>query len=270
MTQSNRSEGRIVLFLALLMLGGAAFMLGKAWYTHSQEEKAAAEAASGLTTLRYMSPKNILDRIAKNEALHFIDIRPRAAFDQDHIVDSEWLGLSEIAYYTAPAGKLVIIVYGEENSNDQLREINALYLKKGLTFAFLEGGIRNWVNEGGGLISEADPNSSLDRTKVILIAPENVTALQESLVRSTVIDVRTDLEFAGGHIPGAINIPATRLEKERGNIPSIGSIFIYGSDQTDSFQAGAKLFDMGYIGLRVITGGFTAWKEKGLPIEKKQ
>ncbi len=269
MPRQNRSEGKILVILAVLMLGGAAFMLGKAWYLHSQEKKVAEEITDGLTALRYMSPKNILDRIAKNEELQFIDVRPREAFDRDHIIDSDWLGLAEIAYYNAPAGKLVIIVYGEENSNDQLREINALYTKKGLSFAFLEGGIRNWVAEGGGLVSEADPASFLDRTKIIPIEPENVITLQESLVRSTILDVRTDREFAAGHIPGAINIPLSRLEKERGTIPSIGSLFVYGDTETDSFQAGAKLFDMGYIGLRVITGGYTAWKEKGLPVEKK-
>ncbi|MFA9261921.1 MAG: rhodanese-like domain-containing protein [Undibacterium sp.] len=270
MREQNRSEGRVILALALLMFGGAAYMLGKTWYNHSKEQSATELASEGLSNLRYMSPKNILDRIAKNEELHFIDIRSRESFDRNHVIDSEWLGLPEIAYFTAPTSKLIIIVYSEENTNDQLREINALYTKKGLSFAFIEGGIQGWVNQGGAIISEANPESYLDRTKVIPIEPEKVTPLRDSLVRSTLLDVRSDLEFSNGHIPGAINIPLARLEKERGSIPAIGSLFVYGASESDSFQAGAKLFDMSYIGLRVISGGFEAWKEKGLPIEMKK
>lgn len=270
MREQNRNEGRVILALALLMFGGAAYMLGKTWYAHSKEQSAAEKAAEGLSNIRYMSPKNVLDRISKNEAIHFIDIRPRENFDQNHVIDSEWLGLPEIAYYSAPAGKLIIIVYGEENTNDQLRDVNALYLKKGFPFAFLEGGIRGWVGQGGSVISEANPESFIDRTKVILIEPDKVSDLQKSLVRSIILDVRPDAEFNRGHIPGAINIPLARLEKERAQIPSIGSLFVYGASETDSFQAGAKLFDMGYIGLRVISGGFTAWQAKELPVETKK
>lgn len=270
MREQGRNEGRVILALALLMFGGASYMLGKTWYTHSKEQSAAERTAEGLSNIRYMSPRNVLDRISKNESIHFVDIRPRENFDLSHVIDSEWLGLPEIAYYSAPAGKLIIIVYGEENTNDQLREINALYTKKGFPFAFLEGGIQGWVEQGGAVISEANPESFIDQTKVILIEPDKVGDLQQSLVRSIIVDVRSDSEFAKSHIPGAINIPLARLEKERSNIPSIGSLFVYGAGETDSFQAGAKLFDMGYIGLRVISGGFAAWQEKELPIETRK
>lgn len=267
MPDRTRSDGKIVLILAALMVGGALFMLGKLWYTRSQEKAASIEEVSGLVNLRYLSPENIIDRLAKNEALHFVDIRPRPVFEASHIIDAEWLGLTEIAYYNAPAGKLVIIAYGEENTNDQLREINALYTNKGFPFAFIEGGMKNWIAQGGSVVSEGNPDSYLDKSKVIPIAPEAVEPLRNSLVRSTVIDVRTDSEFRSGHIPGAINLPLARLEKDRSVIPSIGSIFVYGADDIDGFKGAAKLFDLGFLGPRVITGGFAAWKEKGLPSE---
>ena len=262
MQERKNSEGRVILFLAVVMLGGALFMLGKKWYEHSQKNDAGAAQEEGLTELRYLSPQNILDRISKNEELHFIDIRPRESFEQNHIIDSEWLGLPEIAYYNASASKLIIIVHGEENTNTQLREINTLYAKKNFPFVFLEGGIKNWVALGGAVISEGNPDSYIDRTKVIPIAPEKVTELRESLVRSIVVDVRNDIDFRAGHIPGAINLPFSRLEKDRSLIPSLGSLFVYGANEAESFQAGTKLFDMGYIGLRVISGGFMAWEEK--------
>lgn len=270
LSRGARSEGRVILFLAFLMFGGAVFMLGKAWYEKQQETNMAVSKESGLTGLRFISAENILDRIKKSEDLRFIDIRPRASFEANHLIDSEWLGLAEIATYSAPTGQLIIVVYGEENSNDQLRDIHTRFSEKKMTFAFLEGGIRNWIAKEGTVISESDPNSYVDQTKVLVIAPEKVPELQATLVRSIIVDVRSDRDYSQGHIPGAINVPFSRLEKDRKTIPSIGSIFVYGTNESDTFQAGTRLFDMGFLGLRIITGGFEAWKAKGLPIESSQ
>lgn len=268
--KGGRGEGRVILFLAFLMFGGAVFMLGKAWYEKRQDAATSISQESGLTGLRFISAENILDRIKKSEDIRFIDIRPRASFEANHLIDSEWLGLAEIATYSAPTGQLIVVIHGEENSNEQLRDIHARFTEKKMTFAFLEGGIQTWIAKGGTVISESDPNSYIDQTKVLTIAPEKVTELQATLVRSVIIDVRSDREYREGHIPGAINVPFSRLEKDRGTIPSIGSMFVYGANELDTFQAGTRLFDMGFFGLRIITGGFEAWKTKGLPVEVGQ
>lgn len=269
-SRGGRGEGRVILFLALLMFGGAVFMLGKAWYEKRQDTNMAVSKESGLTDLRFISAENILDRIKKSEDIRFIDIRPRASFEADHLIDSRWLGLAEIATYSAPTGQLIVVVYGKENSNDQLRDIHTRFTEKKISFAFLEGGIQTWIAKGGAVISESDPNSYIDQTKVLTILPEKVAELQATLVRSIIVDVRNDREYSQGHIPGAINIPLSRLEKDRGTIPSIGSILVYGTNESDTFQAGTRLFDMGFFGLRIITGGFEAWKAKNLPVESSQ
>lgn len=269
-TTTRRGEGRVILILAFLMFGGAVFMLGKAWYEKQQDATTIVSKESGLTGLRFISAENILDRIKKSEDIRFVDIRPRASFEANHLIDSEWLGLAEIATYSAPTGQLIVVVYGEENANDQLRDVHSRFTEKKMTFAFLEGGIQNWIAKGGTVISESDPNSYIDQTKVLTIAPEKVIELQATLVRSVIVDVRSDREYREGHVPGAINIPFTRLEKDRSTIPSIGSIFVYGANESDTFQAGTRLFDMGFFGLRIITGGFEAWKAKNLPVEAGQ
>ncbi len=270
LSKGGQSEGRVILFLAFLMFGGAVLMLGKAWYEKRQDAVSTVSQESGLTGLRFISAENILDRIKKSEDIRFVDIRPRASFETNHLIDSEWLGLAEIATYSAPTGQLIVIVYGKENVNDQLRDIHTRFTEKKMTFAFLEGGIQNWIAKGGTVISEGDPNSYIDQTKVLTIAPEKVAELQSTLVRSIILDVRSDREYSQGHIPGAINVPLSRLEKDRGAIPPIGSMFVYGANESDTFQAGTRLFDMGFFGLRIITGGFEDWKAKGLPVESSQ
>lgn len=243
-------------------------MLGKTWYEKRQASSPSDIHTTDLTELRFISPENILSRIKKNEEIRFIDIRSRTSFEALHILDSEWLGLAEISAYSAPTGQLVIIVYDEENTNDQFREIQNRFAARKMTFVFLEGGIRNWVARGGAVITTSNPTSSADQSKVTTITPEKAVTLIPTLVRNIIIDVRSDREFALGHIPGAINLPLSRLERERETIPSVGSIFVYGTNEQDTFQAGTMLFDMGFFGLRIITGGFESWKATGLPIEK--
>ena len=265
-----RGEGRVILLLALLMFGGALFMLGKVWYAKQTGPNETLSTESGLTDVHFISTENILDRIKRGDDMHVMDIRQRDSFEAQHLIDSEWLGLSEIPYYSAPEGKLIIVVYGDENSNDQLREVSARYSAKKINFRFLQDGIRGWINNGGSVIQKSNPNSYVDQTKVITIAPEEVEALRQSLVRSAVLDVRSEREYAAGHIPGALHIPLFRLEKDRATLPAAASLFVYGSNDEDTFQAGTQLFDMGFFGLRVIMGGFEAWKAKGLSIEVSQ
>ncbi len=262
-----KGEGRVILLLAALMFGGALFMIGKAWYEKHQAATVVTSPEAGLVGLRFLSIENILDRIKKNEDIRFIDIRSSMSFESSHLIDSDWLTASELMNYSAPTGQLVIVIWGEENPNDQLREIHNRFSAKKMTFGFLEGGIRNWISRGGTVITKSDPRSYIDQTKVITVTPEQVPELRQSLVKSTVLDVRSDQEYAAGHIPGALNIPLVRIEKERGSIPAIGSLFVYGASEADTFQAGTQLFDMGFFGLRVITGGFESWQSKGLPIE---
>lgn len=262
---SGSREGRIFLIIICFILGGTLITFGENWYEHYQQEHPVSASESPFTDLRFIDAENILDRIRKNESLHFIDIRSRSNFEKYHLLDSEWTNAAEIGSFTAVPGKFVIVVFDEEASHDQLRYIHDTFTAKKITFAFLEGGIRNWIAQGGTVIAEANPNSFIDQTKIIPISPEEVIGLQKTLVRSTFIDVRSDGEFQSEHIPGAINIPLVRIEKERSLIPMIGSLFVYGATETDSFQAGTRLFDMGFIGVRVINGGFQSWKTKKLP-----
>jgi|GEM_PF-1277083 len=264
------NDGKVILFLAFLMFGGALFMIGKTWYTHSKRVTQGTQSESNLGDFRLISPENIQERMVRNEVIRFIDIRPRTSYEENHLIDSVWLGLAEIAYYAAPTTELIVIVHGKENTNEQLKEINALYRGKKLQFAFLDGGINNWITKGGAVITTGNPDSYLDQTKVTPILPEKVDELRATLVRSIMLDVRTESEFSAGHVPDAINLPFAQLEKERSQIPGLGSLIVYGSSELDTFRAGTQLFDMGYFGVRIISGGFEAWKTKGLPIEKKQ
>ncbi|MFZ1626266.1 MAG: hypothetical protein WAT81_00495, partial [Candidatus Moraniibacteriota bacterium] len=63
--KKSKNEGRIVLFVALLMFGGAIFMFGKSWYDKHQKSLSSVTEGPSLANLRFISTENILDRIKK-------------------------------------------------------------------------------------------------------------------------------------------------------------------------------------------------------------
>lgn len=83
---------------------------------------------------------------------------------------------------------------------------------------------------------------------------------------ATVLDVRPEDEFAGGHLPNALNIPLSQLERRLSELPPDQEIVAYcrGPWCVLSFEAVALLRARGYRARR-LEDGFPEWKMAGLP-----
>ena len=84
---------------------------------------------------------------------------------------------------------------------------------------------------------------------------------------ATVLDVRPEDEFAHGHLPNALNIPLSQLERRLTELPTDQEIVAYcrGPWCVLSFEAVALLRQRGYR-VRRLEDGFPEWKTAGLPI----
>ena len=84
----------------------------------------------------------------------------------------------------------------------------------------------------------------------------------------TVLDVRPEDEFALGHLPGALNIPLSELERRLGELARGREVIAYcrGPYCILSFEAAAALRARGYL-VRRLEDGYPEWKAAGLPIE---
>ena len=72
---------------------------------------------------------------------------------------------------------------------------------------------------------------------------------------AVLLDVRTTQEYAGGHIPGSINIPLQRLEQVEVEIESYKTpIFVYCQSGARSRQAANGLKSMGYTAVTDLGG----------------
>jgi len=84
---------------------------------------------------------------------------------------------------------------------------------------------------------------------------------------SALIDVREKNEWEEGHIPGARHIPRGYLELRVENaIPDKSKpVILYCAGGVRSMLAARTLQEMGYGNVTSVGGGFTAWKDNGLP-----
>lgn len=109
-------------------------------------------------------------------------------------------------------------------------------------------------------------------------ADDLLQRIQEGLV--TVVDVRPPVEFASGHLPGAINIPLNDLEEcldkisnnemeecfERLKTSKEIVAYCRGPYCMLSFEAVSRLREKGYRARR-LENGYPEWKREGLPVE---
>lgn len=107
--------------------------------------------------------------------------------------------------------------------------------------------------------------------------PETLQAMSREellgLMRSdgvVLLDVRPEDEFAQGHLPGALNIPADELERRLAELPADQQIVAYcrGPHCVLSLDAVVSLRSKG-LRARRLEDGFPDWKAAGLPIETR-
>ena len=82
-----------------------------------------------------------------------------------------------------------------------------------------------------------------------------------------VLDVREGSEYAAGHVRGAQHIPYEQLEQRIGEVPLEGALVVYCASGVRSSLA-TSIFERHGITAANVRGGFTAWRNAGLPIEE--
>lgn len=266
----HRSLAVFLGFLAILGIGG--WSINRYWFQKENSENQSISPTDevALTDLRFLSAKDILARLSRNEDILLIDVRTREEYDLEHIVDAVSIPAATLPTFVPGDNQLVVIIGNSEVPNETLKGIHLFFTEKKYQFAFLQGTFADWRYAGGNTISSGNPESSFDYSKVIFIENDQVLPLVNELVSPLFLDVRNESLFRTSHLPGAINIPLDQMERRRADIPRQKSIFVYGANDFESYQGGVRLFDLGFFGARVIRGGFSAWQEKKLPIETEK
>jgi rhodanese-related sulfurtransferase len=83
-----------------------------------------------------------------------------------------------------------------------------------------------------------------------------------------IIDVRTEGEYAEGHIAGAKLIPVQEIDRRLAEIDKKKPVLLYCRSGHRSASALKILSDEGYPGAKHLAGGLNAWKDANLPVVK--
>ena len=82
-----------------------------------------------------------------------------------------------------------------------------------------------------------------------------------------VLDFSTSLEYRAGHVPGAAFAIRSRLGERREKLAQSGVIVCTSPDGVFARYAAADLARLTTVAVKVLAGGFAAWRSAGLPIE---
>lgn len=85
-----------------------------------------------------------------------------------------------------------------------------------------------------------------------------------------VLDVRSEEEFASGHIPGAINIPITELKQRVGELATYKDtrVVVHCELGPRADVASRFLQSRGFTGVVELEGHMRAWRDAGLPMAR--
>jgi rhodanese-related sulfurtransferase len=118
-------------------------------------------------------------------------------------------------------------------------------------------------------VSEATPTAQVADSGVRVVEPAEAAAvLDDAPADLVVLDIRTPEEFAGGHLPGAVNLDfyepdfRQQLAELDRDVPYI----LYCRSGNRSGQARQMMQELGFADVVDVAGGIVAWQQAGLPL----
>lgn len=215
-----------------------------------------------------LKPDELLKKITAKENMLIIDVRDANSFNQEHILNSQNIPMTDLANLgSAPKDKTVVLVDFDGSDSANLNKIISSQ-NGGQNIFFLIGGFSAWRASFGPTITDANPNSFADQSKVTYIKTDQLKDLMGKESNLLIIDLRKQEDYQTGHIKGAINIFLGDLEKKGKDIPLGKKIILYDRDGLWAFKGAVKLYDMGIFNVSALGDGFDAWKQKGFEIVK--
>jgi rhodanese-related sulfurtransferase len=125
-----------------------------------------------------------------------------------------------------------------------------------ITIAFVSGAMLIWPmvrrSAGGPSITTLQATQMINREDAV------------------VIDLRDAPSFAKGHILGARNVPLADLGRRASELDKLKAkpIIVHCENGNRSGSAAASLRQHGFSKVHTLAGGYAAWQQAGLPVQK--
>ncbi|NCU41322.1 MAG: hypothetical protein EOM19_01190 [Candidatus Moranbacteria bacterium] len=249
--------GFVLIFFAIFIsLSPSLFQKKEKEAFISKEENPSFSEASSLLNQE-------LQKMILSDNPLLVDIRSSSDFSSSHIINSLNIEpqsvietLKQILEKENSSSLIIFIGYKEQVS--QIIQIKNTFtsLFPNKTFFTLSEGFDLWKSESYPVINAGDPTNPTDQTKIEYINPSDAFTLIGSDNTLFILDVRETSSHAKDYIDISKNIPLTHLERKKDEIPRGSLLLVYGSTALESFQAGVRLFDMGFFRVLTLDGSY--------------
>jgi rhodanese-related sulfurtransferase len=212
--------------------------------------------------MRALNPLDFKQLLATDDSIIVLDVRTLDAFAETHIPGALFIPFDN--YFEQwltnliPTERDILLVFDEQIAPDVAERMQRSGRKAPL--GWLKGGMKAWL---------ADNN---DYHLVIRVEADELAMDLPYDELLLVVDIRTEAEFAEGHVKDAMNIPLRSLSDMMtlSLIEEEQHLYICGSSDEKSMMAASVLLHQGYTLLRTVDGGWDAIRvQKGIPIEKE-
>ncbi len=212
--------------------------------------------------MRALSPVDFNKLILQNDKIIILDCRDTDSFAEGHVPGAIFIPINnqfeDWVTSLLPPGRDILLV-ADESSVSMISERIG---KTGRTapLGWLKGNFHAWQKE------------QQEFHLVIRVEPDELAMDLPYDERLLVVDIRTEAEFAEGHVRDAMNIPMRSLSDTMtlALIEEEQHLYICGPSDEKSMMAASVLMHQGYLMLRTVDGGWEAVrKQKGIPIEKE-
>lgn len=256
----------LIVLVMLTTFFRSSFFSGKNNQAVQQDDKQTKDAKQKYQTI---STERLKKKLALGEKINLLDIRSFDDFAAEHIVDSINIAAEDLPVGSKIDAKNPVVIITEDMTDENiLTVIDSLQSEHVNNIQVLAGGMTEWKKMAGSTVNFGNPNSFADQSKVSYVQPEDLNDALKSNVSTFILDVRTQQEYAGGHIKGAINIPFDDLEKRRNELSSIPRIVVAGINELQEFEASVQLYDMILIQPFVLKQGMPGWQKKNFELVK--
>ncbi len=182
-----------------------------------------------------------------------LDVRPVNDFAGAHLLGSLNIGID--GRYATWAGTLldknhpILIIAEPERVEEAILRLGRIGFHN----------VKGYLNDGMEAIKD---QSDLIRQTQRIIASD-VRDLGSDV---TLVDIRTENEWAEGHIDGSANIPLNQLVKRIEEVPASGRVIVHCQGGYRSMIAASFLEKEGRTNIIDLLGGYSAWEALKLPI----
>ncbi|HEB69499.1 MAG TPA: MBL fold metallo-hydrolase [Desulfobulbus sp.] len=202
--------------------------------------------------VRDLSPLQVKKELDRGVVL--LDTRDTASFGGVHVPGSINIGFAKqtanwIGMVIEPDAELILVVTSEKAYSDMLVELHRIGYDK--VIGYLYGGITSWQESG----------LPIDQLWQISSA-----RLHEKITKGNIshfFDVRSNLEWNGGHIKEAQHLPLNQLLNKTPDIPKDEEVIVTCGVGYRGNIAASYLQSQGFQHVHSLAGGIMAWKNSG-------